>query len=134
MADASDCLPLRWVGVLALAALVCNSTSAQTASTSQVPVAFNKNFIDNGTVLVYETTFAPGAEASSRARPYRIVRALTDGTLLRIYADGRTETIDWKAGDVREVGPDDQYKSKNIGKSEFKQYVVIPKAKTPESK
>ena len=110
---------------LALGALVASAASAQSDLPASAVV--NKVLINNDTVQVYESTFAPGAEASDRPRPYRIVRALTDGTLLRAYADGRRETIEWKAGDVREVGPDAQYKSKNVGQGVFIQYVVIPK-------
>ena len=111
--------------------LVCLScaASAQVPSGGSPPGATNKELIDNDKVRVYETTFAPGAEASNVPRPYRIVRALTDGTLLRTFADGRTETIVWKAGEVRELGPDSQYKSKNVGTSEFRWYVVVPKVK-----
>jgi len=42
----------------------------------------------------------------------------------RIYADGKTETMEWKAGDVKALGPDRQYKPKNIGKTDFLIYVV----------
>jgi len=113
------------VGLLCVSCAV----SAQVASGGSPPQATNKELIDNDKVRVYETTFAPGAEASNMPRPYRIVRALTDGTLLRSFADGRTETIVWKAGDVKELGPDSQYKSKSVGASEFRWYVVVPKVK-----
>jgi hypothetical protein len=52
---------------------------------------------------------------------------LTDGTIQRIYADGKTETVQWKAGEVRARGPDKAYAVKNIGKSDFAVYVVQPK-------
>ena len=42
----------------------------------------------------------------------------------RIYADGKTETVQWKAGEVKALGPDRQYKPKNIGKTDFFIYVV----------
>ena len=60
-------------------------------------------------------------------RPFRVVRALTDGTIQRIYPDGKTETVQWKAGEVRARGPDKAYAVKNIGNSEFGVYVVQPK-------
>ena len=114
------------------AGLTCTSGLAlgQTAVTGQAPPGVtNKELIDNDKVRVYESTFPPGAEASNTPRPYRIVRALTDGKLVRSFADGRTETQEWKAGDVRELGPDSQYKSTNVGASEFRWYVVVPKVK-----
>ncbi|TMI16542.1 MAG: hypothetical protein E6H38_06170 [Betaproteobacteria bacterium] len=57
-------------------------------------------------------------------RPYRIGRALQGATIQRIYADGKTETVQWKAGEVKALGPDRQYKPKNIGKTDFLIYVV----------
>jgi len=89
--------------------------------------AETKVLLDNDKVRVYEARFKPGAERPSVERPYRIVRALTDGTMQRIYADGTTETLEWKAGEVRALGPDKAYKPKNIGKSDFAVYVVVPK-------
>ncbi len=53
------------------------------------------------------------------------VRVYEEGaTIQRIYADGKTETVQWKAGEVKALGPDRQYKPKNIGKTDFFIYVV----------
>ena len=43
-----------------------------------------------------------------------------------IYGDGKTETFEWKAGQVREVGPDN-ISAKNVGGTELLLYVVVPK-------
>jgi len=86
-----------------------------------------KVLLDNDKVRVYESRLKPGAEGPSVERPFRVVRALTDGTIQRIYADGKTETVQWKAGEVRARGPDKAYAVKNIGKSDFAVYVVQPK-------
>ena len=86
-----------------------------------------KVLLDNDKVQVYETTFKPGDESASIARPYRIIRTLSGGTLLRTYADGKTEKIEDKAGDTRESGPDAAYSAKNIGKTTIHVYVVAPK-------
>ena len=85
--------------------------------------------LENDKVRVYEALIPAGAEAANIARPYRIGRALTNGTIERIYADGRKVTAKWKAGEVKELGPDTQYIPRNIGKTDFRIYVVVPKSK-----
>ena len=119
---------LRAVSFL-LAVAIATPVLAQVEAKADAPKAVTRVLLENDKVRVYETTFAPGAEARGSARPYRISRALTDGTLQRIFADGRTDIVQWKAGEVRELGPDPQYKPKNIGPSEFILYVVQPKSK-----
>ena len=94
------------------------------------PKASLKVLLETDKVRVYEATIPPGAAAANVARPYRIGRALTDATMQREYADGKKETVEWKAGQVRELGPDRQYAPRNIGKTEFRIYVVEPKTKT----
>jgi hypothetical protein len=80
--------------------------------------------LENDAVRVYEASIPAGAEGPNIPRPYRIGRALQGATVQRIYADGKTETVQWKAGEVKELGPDRQYKPKNIGKTNFLIYVV----------
>jgi len=80
--------------------------------------------LENDAVRVYEASIPAGAEAANIPRPYRIGRALQGATIQRIYADGKTETVQWKAGEVKALGPDRQYKPKNIGKTDFFIYVV----------
>ena len=83
-----------------------------------------KVFIDNDKVRVTETTFKPGEVSPSIERPYRITRVIKGGKTVRTYADGKTETLEWKAGEVKALGPDRQYKPKNVGKTDFLIYVV----------
>jgi len=80
--------------------------------------------LENNAVRVYEAHIPVGAEAANIPRPYRIGRALQGATMQRIYADGKTETLEWKAGEVKALGPDRQYKPKNVGKTDFLIYVV----------
>jgi len=80
--------------------------------------------LENDAVRVYEASIPAGAEAANIPRPYRIGRALQGATIQRIYADGKTETVQWKPGEVKALGPDRQYKPKNIGKTDFLIYVV----------
>ena len=86
-----------------------------------------KELFENDKVRVYESRLKPGVEGPSVERPFRVVRALTEGTIQRIYPDGKTETVQWKAGEVSARGPDKAYAVKNIGNSDFVVYVVQPK-------
>ena len=86
-----------------------------------------KELVDNDKVRVTETTYKPGDESASVARPYRVIRLLKGGTLLRTYADGKTEKYERKTGEVRVAGPDAPYKVKNIGKTDVVFYTVIIK-------
>ena len=99
------------------------------AMKSEAAKASLKVLLENDKVRVYEAHIPPGGEAANIARPYRIGRALTNGTIQRVYADGKKETVQWKAGEVRALGPDTQYIPKNIGKTDFRIYVVEPKSK-----
>ena len=80
--------------------------------------------LENSAVRVYEARIPVGTEAANIPRPYRIGRALQGATIQRTYADGKTETTVWKTGAVKELGPDRQFKPKNMGKTEFRIYVV----------
>ena len=52
-----------------------------------------RELFENDKVRVYESRLKPGVEGPSVERPFRVVRALTDGTIQRIYPDGKTETV-----------------------------------------
>lgn len=86
-----------------------------------------KVLLDNDRVRVTETRFGPGGAGPNIERPYRITRALKGGTLERTYPDGKKEKREWKAGQVREQGPDKAFAPKNVGKSEVVLYTVTPK-------
>jgi len=50
------------------------------------------------------------------------------GSRQRIYADGKTEKIEWKTGEVRLNEPSKvAYNTRNIGKSALALYVVVLK-------
>jgi hypothetical protein len=86
--------------------------------------ATQKILLDNDKVQVYETWFKPGDESANIARPYRVIHTLSGGTLLRTYADGKTEKRVEKTGDTRDSGPDPAYSAKNVGKTTIHVYVV----------
>ena len=73
----------------------------------------------------YTVQYKPGDENKTIANATtRVIRALKGGTLLRTYADGKTEKAEWKAGDVKIRGAEGPYTTKNIGKTELLIYVV----------
>jgi hypothetical protein len=106
-------------------------TDTKAASAAKAGSATTKVLFENDKVRAQEITYKPGDENTSVPRDARVVRALTAGTLLRTYPDGKTEKAEWKAGEVRfndaVSGPSPQYTTKNVGKSELVLYLVILK-------
>lgn len=98
---------------------------------AQAPKVDSKVVLENDKVQVLENRFKPGAENPNVPRTARVVRALTSGTLQRIYPDGKRETVEFKAGDTRFnaaiTGPAPQYTTKNIGKTELVLLIVVLK-------
>jgi len=84
---------------------------------------------ENDKVRVFEVQFKPGEE--NKAVPsssFRVVRALQGGTLMRTYADGKTQNVEWKTGEARITEPDKTaYTVKNVGKTDVRLYVVVLK-------
>jgi hypothetical protein len=66
----------------------------------------------------------PGELTTPSTSVTRAIRALKGGTLLRTYADGKTEKVEWKTGEVQIQEPGPQYTLKNVGKTEVVLYVV----------
>ena len=84
--------------------------------------------LENAKVIVREIRYKPDDLNTNVPRNGRVVRALTSGTLMRTYPDGKTQNVEFKAGDVRfnepVVGAGPQYTTKNVGKSELVLYIV----------
>ncbi len=120
---------------IAAAALVlavsCTAAFMAAAQGNAAPKAELKTLVDNDKVRVIELHYKPGAENANVPRDARVVRALTSGTLQRIYADGKKEDVKWKAGEARfyaaATADAPQYTTKNVGKSELALYLVILK-------
>jgi hypothetical protein len=84
-----------------------------------------KDITENDKVKVYEVTYKVGAENKSIASTsMRVVRAIRGGRLERTFADGKTETVDYRPGQVRVNQPGPGYTTKNVGKSVLVLYVV----------
>jgi hypothetical protein len=88
-----------------------------------------KVLLDNEKVRVLEVQYKPGDENKTvPSSSSRVVRALKGGTLLRTYADGKTQKVEWKAGEVRFLEAEKvAYTAKNVGRSDVHLYVVVLK-------
>ena len=85
-----------------------------------------KVLVENDKVRVTETRYKPGASSAMRERGVRVTRALTDGTMERTLANGKKETIQWKAGDVKYQAKE-TFANRNVGKAEVVLYTVTLK-------
>jgi hypothetical protein len=85
-----------------------------------------KVLIDNEKVIVVEVRYKPGESSNMRERGPRVTRALTSGDMERTYADGKKETIHWKAGEVK-YSPKETFANKNVGKTEVVLFVTTVK-------
>src|SRR2546425_13246641 len=100
-----------------LAGAVMNTATAQEKAKAKMEKAAGKVTIKevtkNDKFRVYDAIFKPGDEAPSIERRPRVVRALTGGTLQRIYPDGKKETSAYKTGEVRVFDATPPYSVKN---------------------
>jgi len=111
------------VPVLVLAGGNVNQVLAQDKATAAPPKDELTVVVDNDRVRVTEIRYKPGAESDSRARAYRVVRALKGGTVQHIYPDGKKEIVQYKTGEVK-IEPAETFITKNIGKTEVLFYSV----------
>jgi len=90
-----------------------------------------KLHVDNAKVRVFERTYKPGdTNQEVPSANYRVIRTLKGGTLERTYSDGKKEKSELKEGQVRYLEPTKggaTYTTKNIGKTEIVNYVVVIK-------
>jgi hypothetical protein len=115
--------------VLTLAAVFANPAMAQDKAQGASGKATVKVLFDDDRIRAFEVTYRPGDQSNTSYKklPFRIVRAMTSGTLQRTYPDGRTEKVDIVAGEVRVFDTGNQYSGKNIGTSVLVLYGVTPK-------
>ena len=109
------------------AVLIFTATAAlaQDKAEKKAPQVSIHQITENDKVKVYEVTYKPGAENNGVASStMRVVRAIHGGTLQRIYADGKTETVQYRPGQVRVQQPGPAYTTKNVGKNLMVLYVV----------
>ena len=109
------------MGIIALPAM------AQEKKAEKAPVRAQKIFMNNDRVRVSESVFKPGEVNPVAKRGYRVTRVLKGSTtLVRTHADGKTEKLDVKEGDVY-FSPADNASTKNVGKSAVTIYTVVLK-------
>jgi hypothetical protein len=85
-----------------------------------------KVLLENEKVRATEVRYKPGEGGGMRERKPRLTRAMTDGSMERVYPDGKKEVTEWKAGQVRWF-PKETFSNKNVGKNEVVLFVVEPK-------
>jgi len=118
------------VSALTLAGgLFASPAMAQGKAKAQSGKAAVKVLFDDDRIRAFEVTYRPGDQSNTSYKklPFRIVRAVTSGTLQRTYPDGKTEKVDIVAGEVRVFDAGNQYSGKNIGTSVLVLYGVTPK-------
>jgi mannose-6-phosphate isomerase-like protein (cupin superfamily) len=114
------------ISALFVAAAISHPAIAQEKK-AEAPIRAQKVWIDNDKVRVTESTFKPGEANPMQARGARVTRVLKGTTkVLRTYSDGKTETVDWKQGDVL-FSPANTTSSKNVGKSSVVIFTVTLK-------
>jgi hypothetical protein len=112
-------------GVVALPAMAQDKAKDAKAAKAEKGKVTMKVLAENDKVRVFEVRYKPGDQnLSVPSSSVRVVRALKGGTIQRTYADGKTEKVEYKIGDVRINAPSGQYTTKNIGKTELVLYVV----------
>jgi hypothetical protein len=116
------------ISVFMLAGPVVNLALADDMAKAEKGQATIKIMAENDKVRAYETWYKAGdTNANIVTSALRVVRALQGGTLMRIYADGKTEKVEWKTGEVKILQAGVQYTTKNVGKTDFVTYTVLVK-------
>ena len=102
---------------------------AAPAAKAEKGMATQKVLLENDKVRVFEVRYKPGDENKSvPSASFRVLRAVKGGTLMRTYADGKTENVEWKTGEVRMNEPSKTaYTAKNVGKTDVELYIVVLK-------
>jgi len=115
-----------WAGVAANPAFAQEKGKAAQAEKGKV---ISTVLAENDKVRVVENRFKPGDVSESPASgATRVVRFLQGGTLLRTYADGKTEKTEWNTGETQILAPSAQaYTTKNVGTTEVVAFLVILK-------
>jgi len=114
---------------LLVSAFMFVGVAANQAIAQEKGKAISMVLTENDKVRVLENRLKPGdVNESPPALSMRVVRVLSGGTLFRTYADGKTETVEFKTGQTMILAPSAQaYTTKNIGKTEIVFFIVVLK-------
>jgi len=117
------------VSAFALAGVVESSAIAQDKARAEKGKSTVKVLFSDDRVQVVEVTYKPSDESNKNYKilPFRVMRALTSGTLQRTYPDGKIEKVVIKAGEVRVFEAVNPFSAKNVGTSDLVLYGVILK-------
>jgi beta-alanine degradation protein BauB len=120
------------VSVLAATVMTAGVTPAVAQEKAKAPAAEKGKstravLAENDKMKVLEVRIKPGEVNRPTYNASRVVRVLKGGKLLRTYADGKTEPLVWKTGQVAIQEPGPEYTAKNVGKTEIVLYVVVLK-------
>src|SRR5712692_10867521 len=77
---------------IVLVGVATGPTIAQEKAKAAKSEATLKVFVDNDKVRAFEIRFKPGDQGANVARPARVLRVLKGGTLMRTFADGKSDT------------------------------------------
>ena len=119
----------RWcLTTLATACVVATMSSAIAEEKSgEAAKAARTILAESDKIQALEIRQKPGETNSPTTTTTRAIRALQGGKLLRTYADGKTDTIEWKTGEVQIQEPGPRFTAKNVGSTEIVLYVVLLK-------
>ena len=82
--------------------------------------------LENEKYRVVETRSKPGQKNEMKARADRVIYSFNAGKSRIHYPDGKTEDVEFKAGEVR-FRKADKSQSENIGKTESRNLVITAK-------
>jgi uncharacterized protein (DUF2147 family) len=85
-----------------------------------------KVLFENEKYRVVETRSQPGQKNEMKARSDRVIYSFNAGKSRVYYPDGKTEDVEFKAGEVR-FRKADKSQSENIGKTENRNLVITAK-------
>ena len=88
--------------------------------------SMTKVLLDNEKYRVVETRAKPGEKNEMKARSDRVIYSFNAGKSRVHHPDGKTEDVEFKAGEVR-FRKADKTQSENIGKTETHNLVITAK-------
>lgn len=123
------------LSILLNSTAVAISVLAASAALAQDPVkvgpSIYKVAFENERVRVCQATFQPGDSIPMHSHPDHFVYVKSGGKLQVTGSDGKSQDIEFKAGDVLWL-PAQAHKGKNVGKSEV--VLIVNELKEPAPK
>jgi quercetin dioxygenase-like cupin family protein len=103
---------------LAAAALLLSAAGFARAQDVMVAApAHYRILVENADVRVVENTLAPGEKDAMHTHPSGWYYVTTPGTMKVVFADGKTQTWEAKAGEAGWLNAEGPHTSENVGKT-----------------